>query len=60
MYSYQIYFSSNIVHKHVSYAGYTKDAVKKVGQNEFGKNADTTYAKYTSPANIRIFYYGKL
>ena len=58
--SYQIYFSSNIVHKHVSYAGYTKEAVNKVAQNEFGKNANTTYAKYTSPAKISIFYYGKL
>ena len=57
---YEIYFSSNVVHKHVSYAGYTKDAVNKVAQNEFGKNANTTYAKYTSPADISIFYYGKL
>ena len=57
---YEIYFSSNVVHKHVSYAGYTKDAVNKVAQNEFGKNANTTYVKYISPAEISIFYYGKL
>ena len=57
---YEIYFSSNVVHKHVSYAGHSKDAVNKVAQNEFGKKANSTYAKYTSPADIRIFYYGKL
>ena len=56
---YEIYFSSNVVHKHVSYAGYTKDAVNKVPQNEFGKKSNTTYVKYTAPAEIRIFYYGK-
>ena len=56
---YQLYFSSNFVHKHVPYAGYNKDAVNKVSQNEFGKNANGIYSLNTSPVDISIFYYSK-
>ena len=56
---YPLYFSSNFVHKHVPYAGYTKYAVNKVAQNEFGKKANVIYSLYTSPADINSFYYGK-
>ena len=58
-YQYQLYFSSNFVHKHVPYSGYNKDAVNKVSQNEFDKNADVIYSLNTSPEDISDFYYGK-
>ena len=54
-----LHFSSISVNKRVSYAGYKKDAVNKVAQNEFGKDADVVYSSYTSPVNINVFYGGK-
>ena len=56
---YQLYFSSNFVHKHVPYSGYNKDAVNKISQNEFDKNANVIYSLNTSPEDISVFYYGK-
>ena len=58
-YQYPLYFSSNFVHKHIPYAGYTKYAVNKVVRNEFGKTANVTYSLYTSSVNISVFYYGE-
>ena len=58
-YQYQLYFSSNFVHKHVPYSGYNKDAVNKISQNEFDKNAYVIYSLNTSPEDISVFYYGK-
>ena len=58
-YQYPLYFSSDFVHKQVRYAGYTKFAVNKVAQNEFGKTANVIYSLYTSPVDISAFYYGK-
>ena len=52
-------FSSNSVNKRVSYAGYKRDAVNEVAQNEFGKDADVVYSSYASPVNINVFYSGK-
>ena len=54
-----LHFSSNSVNKRVSYAGYDRNAVNKVAQKEFGKDADIVYSSYTSPGNITIFYGGK-
>ena len=54
-----LHFSSISVNKQVSYAGYKKDAVNKVAQNEFGKDADVVYSSYRSPVNINVFYRGK-
>ena len=54
-----LHFSSNSVNKRVSYAGYDRNAVNKVAQKEFGKDADIVYSSYTSPENITIFYGGK-
>ena len=56
---YQLYFSSNFVHKQVPYSGYNKDAVNKMAQNEFGKKANVIYSSSTSPVDISVFYYGK-
>lgn len=58
-YQYRLYFSSNFVDKKVSYAGYNKEAVNKVAQNEFGKKANVIYSSYKSPIDISVFYYGK-
>ena len=58
-YEYPLYFSSNIVHKHIFYEGYTKYAVNKVALEEFGKKANVIYSSYTSPVDISVFYYGK-
>ena len=52
-------FSSNLVHKQISYAGKDSSAVNKVAQNEFGKEADVIYTSDTSPTDINVFYYGK-
>ena len=54
-----ISFLSNSVNKQVSYAGYKKDAVNEVAQNEFGKNADVVCSSYTSPVTIDVSYDGK-
>ena len=54
-----LHFSSDLVNKQVSYSGYNKNAVDKVAQNEFGKDADVIYSSYRSPVNINIFYSGK-
>ena len=52
-------FFSNSVNNQVPYAGYKKDAVNEVAQNEFGRNADVVYCSYTSPVNINVFHDGK-
>ena len=52
-------FSSNLVNKQVSYSGYNKDAVNKVAQNEFGKDADVIYSSHRSPILINVLYSGK-
>ena len=54
-----LHFSSNSVNKRVSYAGYDRNAVNKVAQKEFGKDADVVYSSYRSPVNITVFYGGK-
>ena len=54
-----LHFFSNSVNKRVSYAGYKRDAVNKVAQNEFGKDADVVYSSYASPVNINVFYSSK-
>ena len=54
-----LYFSSNLIHKRISYAGYNKGAINKVSKNEFGKEADVIYSSFKSPADISVFYYGK-
>ena len=54
-----LHFLSNSVNKQVPYAGYKKDAVNEVAQNEFGKNADVVYSSYTSPVTIDVSYGGK-
>ena len=54
-----LHFFSNSVNKQVSYAGYKRDAVDEVAQNEFGKDADVVYSSYESPANIDVFYGSK-
>ena len=54
-----LYFSSNFLHKHIPYPGYTKYAVNKVVRNEFGKTANVTYSLYTSSVGISAFYYCK-
>ena len=43
----------------MSYAGYDRNAVNKVAQKEFGKDADVVYSSYRSPVNITVFYGGK-
>ena len=55
-YNSTLHFSSNSVNKRVSYAGYKRDAVNKVAQNEFGKDANVVYSSYSSPVNINVFY----
>ena len=55
----QLYFSSDLVHKRISYAGYSKSDVNEVSKNEFCKEADFIYSSYTSPVNINVFYSGK-
>ena len=55
----QLYFSSNLGHKRISYAGYNRDAVNKVAKNEFGKEANVIYSSYRSPVNISVFFSGK-
>ena len=52
-------FSSNSVNKRVSYAGYQRDAVNKVAQKEFSKDADVVYSSYRSPVNITVYYDSK-
>ena len=54
-----LHFSSDLVNKQVSYSRYNKNAVDKVAQNEFGKDADIIYSSYRSPVNIGVFYGGK-
>ena len=54
-----LHFSSDFVNKQVSYSGYNKNAVDKVAQNEFGKDADVIYSSYRSRVNISVFYGGK-
>ena len=54
-----LHFSSDLVNKQVSYSGYNKNAVDKVAQNEFGKDADVIYSSYRSPVNISVFDGGK-
>ena len=54
-----LHFSSDLVNKQVSYSRYNKNAVDKVAQNEFGKDADIIYSSYRSPVNISVFYGGK-
>ena len=54
-----LHFSSNSVNKRVSYAGYDRNAVNKVAQKEFGRDADVVYSSYRSPVNITVFYGGK-
>ena len=59
IYQSTLHFSSNSVNKRVSYAGYDRNAVNKVAQKEFGKDADVVYSLYRSPVNITVFYGGK-
>ena len=59
VYQSTLHFSSNSVNKRVSYAGYDRNAVNKVAQKEFGKDADVVYSLYRSPVNITVFYGGK-
>ena len=54
-----LFFSSDLVHKQISYAGYDKSAVNKVAKNEFGKEANVIYSSYRSPGNINVFFSGK-
>ena len=54
-----LHFYSNSVNKQVPYAGYKKDAVNEVAQDEFGRNADVVYSSYTSPVTIVVSYGGK-
>ena len=54
-----LHFFFNLANKQVSYSGYSKSAVNKVAQNEFGKDADVIYSSYISPVNINVFYGGK-
>ena len=58
-YKYPLYFSSDLVHKRISYAGYKKSAVNEVAKNEFGKEANVIYSSYSAPVDISVFYYGK-
>ena len=55
----QLYFSSDLVHKQISYEGCKGDAVNKVAKNEFGKEANIIYSSYKSPVNINVFVSGK-
>ena len=48
----QLYFSSDLVHKRVSYAGNRCSAVNKLAKSEFGKEANVIYSSYTSPVDI--------
>lgn len=52
-------FTSNLVHKRISYAGYEKGDVNKVAKKEFGREADVVYSSFKSPGNISVFYSGK-
>ena len=52
-------FTSNLVHKRISYAGYEKSDVNKVAKKEFGREADVVYSSFKSPGNISVFYSGK-
>ena len=54
-----LYFSPNLVHKRISYAGKDSSAVNKVAQNEFGKEANDIYTSDTSPVNVSVSYFGK-
>ena len=58
-YTSTLHFSSDLVNKQISYSGYNKNAVEKVSQNEFGKDADVIYSSYRSPENISVLYGGK-
>ena len=53
-----LYFSSNLIDKRISYAGYPKGTVNKVSTNEFGKEADVIYSSFKSPVDIGVLYYG--
>ena len=55
----QLYFSSDLVHKRISYAGYDRGAVNKVAKKEFCKEADVIYSSYSAPVDISVFYSGK-
>ena len=55
----QLFFSSNLVHKQISYAGYNRAAVNKVAKSEFGEEANVIFSSYESPVDISVFYYGK-
>ena len=54
-----LHFSSNSVNKRVSYEGYNRNAVNKVAQKEFNKDADIVHSSYRSPVNITVFYGSK-
>ena len=58
-YEKRLHFSSDLVNKQVSYSGFNKNAINKVAQNEFGKDADIIYSSYRSRVNISVFYGGK-
>ena len=53
-----LYFSSNLIHKWISYAGYHNGTVNKVSKNEFGKEADVIYSSFKSPVDIGVLSYG--
>ena len=53
---YALYFSSNVVHNHVPYAGDRKDAVNTMAINEFGKEANVIYSSQASPIDMSVFY----
>ena len=48
----ELYFSWDLVHKRVSYAGNRCSAVNKLAKSEFGKEANVIYSSYTSPVDI--------
>ena len=56
---YVLYFSSNVVHNHVPYAGDRKDAVNTMAVNEFSKEANVICSSQASPIDISVFYTGK-
>ena len=56
---YALYFSSNVVHNHVPYAGDRKDAVNTMAVNEFSKEANVICSSQASPIDISVFYTGK-
>ena len=53
---YALYFSSNVVHNHVPYAGDRKDAVNTMAVNEFSKEANVICSSQASPIDISVFY----